>query len=75
MSKTDPNSDGALQNLLGSLPDSTVNDEMNAGLLAISRGTAIILLLIYLAYLNFQVRKLAEAFPLLFPTPSTPNTD
>lgn len=61
MSKEDKSSGDALTNLLKSTSGEqppAIHDPYNKGLLAISRGTAVILLLIYAAYLNFQARKI-----------------
>ncbi|KLO19217.1 calcium/proton exchanger [Schizopora paradoxa] len=58
MSQVDPTSGDSVKNLLNSLPTGEQKrhqDETTANLLAISRGTAVILLLIYAAYLNFQL--------------------
>jgi Ca2+:H+ antiporter len=40
----------------------STDDDTKAGLLLISRGTSIILLLLYLAYLNFQLRTHPDLF-------------
>jgi Ca2+:H+ antiporter len=55
--KSSPESIDALSKLSNSLKNGIEGDTTHDGVLAISRGTAILLLIVYVAYLFFQASR------------------